>query len=74
MVDDTSARISGGECSIDKIDFGIIKGLLLYYRENHKLCATMSTIPIVDLQVIDCKSRQIVSLPRNAAYIALSYV
>jgi hypothetical protein len=74
MVDNTSAGISGREYSIDRIDFGIIKGLLSYCRGNHKLCATMSTIPIADLQVIDCNSGQIVSLPGTAAYIALSYV
>ncbi|KAM3067281.1 hypothetical protein ACMFMF_009779 [Clarireedia jacksonii] len=74
MVDDTSTGISGRECSIDRIDFGVIKGFLSYCQENHKLCATMITIPIVDLQVIDCKSGQIVSLPGEEAYIALSYV
>ena len=43
MVDDTFVGISGREYSIDRIDFGIIKGLLSYCRENHTLCATMST-------------------------------
>ncbi|KAF2428037.1 hypothetical protein EJ08DRAFT_719736 [Tothia fuscella] len=74
MVDSKSTGISGRDYSIDKVDFGIINRLLSYCQEHHKLCATRSTIPIVDLQVIDCHSGHIIPFPGNAAYVAVNYV
>ncbi|RTE78469.1 hypothetical protein BHE90_007063 [Fusarium euwallaceae] len=66
------------EISPTSIDFSILQSWLLQCRNHHSAsCAPPDQIILQDisgLKLIDCQTRQVVKAPRDATYVALSYV
>jgi hypothetical protein len=66
-------RFCGRRISPDRIDYGLVRSWLRYYRFSHS-CQNVFELPVPGFRVIDCESRRIIPVPSECHYVALSYV
>lgn len=71
------SRLSGRRISRDRIDYGLLKGWLLYCETNHHnaLCEKAEVTSTPKITVIDCDTGELVPFSNDfTAYVTLSYV
>jgi hypothetical protein len=70
-----SVQIAGRQLDSARIDYTAIRSWIQFCDDHHKTtCGQANTIKLPGFKVMDCSTHEIVLLPSNCNYVALSYV
>jgi len=59
---------------VKRVDFQEAKHWISHCVSSHPKCRAPARSALIDLKVIDCRYREVVSRPQGHVYVALSYV
>jgi hypothetical protein len=70
---DEKFSIGGKRIDAEAVDYTFIRSWLGYCSQQHTASCPSMPMTLSDLKVIDCQNGQVIAIPGNCQYLALSY-
>jgi hypothetical protein len=73
QIRDENLSIGGRQVDAEKVDYVSVRSWLDYCCQHHTASCPLTPRTLSDLRVIDCQNGQVIPIPENCQYLALSY-